>query len=771
MFDDGLIKIFSVKMKNLKLSFTVIATLVLFLTTMQVHALTYYSRVAAFTFAGAGNNWSTSATGGTLVAYPGPTHDYIIQTGNNVTILANQTAVSVTVKSGGTLTAGTFTLTAPLTIDSGGTLALAKFAYVQAGNLTNNGAITGTTGRLTMNTFTLDNAGSISLTTGRIERTTGALTNSGSITMGAGRFTNTSGFTTNEATGTIAITGVATVTLGTNDFVNNNTSASVDFGTSTVGLTSTAQSVGGFTTTGAVNPSNVSGTITITGDIYGATFTKSGAGTINMGAGLTHTFTGSFSISAGILNGNSSTLRIGGVATYTGTFNANTCTIDYYGSSAQTVPGVTYYNLEFSGAGTKTIATGTTITVGNNWIVGSATTMATTANANVTASISGAGNITMGSGTIFLEGDWTNSGTFTRGTGTVNYDGADAQAIAALVYNNLRVTIGGTKTLVGNTTVNGILTVSTPATLDLSTFTVTLPLTGTPLVNTGTLAGTGKVLFSGAGAQTVAGTTYYDLEFSGAGTKTILTTTTIVATNNWIVGSPTTLATSGGANITGDISGSGVISMGSGQIALEGDWTNSATLVRGTGTVIYDGSGAQIVGAQPYYILQTATGGTKTLAGNSSIASVLTIGASSELDLSTYTLTLNAASIPLVNNGSFKPGTSTVAYTNAGSTTITAVNYYNLNGTGGPRVFPGAGVIGIANVFTPGAGAYTVTGSTVSFNGSGDQTIPTFTFNDVILTNAGAKTIDSAVSVKNITIETGPTLNLNSSGSGILTIY
>jgi len=83
------------------------------------YALTYYSRVATFTFAAAANNWSESRTGGTLVVYPGTGHDYIIQTGNNVTIGANQTAVSVTVESGGTLTAGAFTLTSPLTINSG----------------------------------------------------------------------------------------------------------------------------------------------------------------------------------------------------------------------------------------------------------------------------------------------------------------------------------------------------------------------------------------------------------------------------------------------------------------------------------------------------------------------------------------------------------------------------------------------------------------------------------------------------------------------------
>src|SRR6476660_3935484 len=98
---------------------------ILFLLTisMQGFSLTYYSRVASFSFAAAGNNWSLSSSGGTLVAYPGTGHDYIIQSGNNVTIAADQTAVSIVVN--GTLTiGGNFTVTSPITVNSGGNLTI-----------------------------------------------------------------------------------------------------------------------------------------------------------------------------------------------------------------------------------------------------------------------------------------------------------------------------------------------------------------------------------------------------------------------------------------------------------------------------------------------------------------------------------------------------------------------------------------------------------------------------------------------------------------------
>jgi hypothetical protein len=103
-----------------------------------------------------------------------------------------------------------------------------------------------------------------------------------------------------------------------------------------------------------------------------------------------------------------------------------------------------------------------------------------------------------------------------------------------------------------------------------------------------------------------------------------------------------------------------------------------------------------------------------------------------------------------------------VNFSSASSTNIPAINFYNLNLTGGARVFANSGTIGIANTFTPGAGGFTVTGSTVNFNGSGAQTIPAFTFNDLMLSGSGAKTIltASSVTVNAVEIQDGPELDL-----------
>ena len=410
------------------------------------------------------------------------------------------------------------------------------------------------------------------------------------------------------------------------------------------------------------------------------------------------------------------------------------------GAGTATIGGL--FTMSGSG-GNPNRKTDLTISTGTLNLNGGFTTI--TDRANVI--FSGAGVLNIG-GAISA-----NPMTLTASTGTVNYTGSTAQEIWQLTYNNLGVSGTATKTYTGILTVPGVLTVASGGTLELTA-------AGTPLNYTGTVAGTGKVLYSSASDQTASGVSYHDLEFSGTGAKTIGAGTTITVRNNWIVESATTLTTTASAVVTGGISGSGAITMESGTISLAGNWTNNGTFTSGTGTVIYNG-GTQTIGGLTYNNLQTSNSGVKTLAANTTVDNILTIGASSTIGLSSFTLTLSAAGTPLVNNGTFTPSTSTVSFANAASTNIPALNYFNLNGTGGNRVFANSGTIGIGGTFTPGAGAYTVTGSTVNFNGAA-QTIPAFTFNNLILSGSITKTILTAttVIVNTIEIQNGPSLAL-----------
>lgn len=666
-----------------------------------------------------------------------PYYKLATATGGVKTLAADVTATNVvTIGASSTLDLSTFTLFlsftgAPL-VNSGTLSGTGTVNYSGSGaqtvlgttypNLEYSGA--GTKTILTTTTATVTNnwiVGSpATLATTGSANVAGDISGSGAITMASGTiflegsWTNNGTFT--PGTGTVNYDGAGDQTIAAITYAKLQTST------------------GGIKTLAANTSANNIVTISASTTLNLSTFT------------LSLTFTGAPLVNSG---------------TITGTGEVN------YSGANQTVAGTTYPNLQLSGTGTKTVLAGTTITTTGNWIITSTTSMATTAAANIAGSISGAGALTMGSGTINLQGDWLKTGTFTTGTGTVIYDGTD-QLVGSTSYYKLQTSNAGTKTLAGNVTATNTVTIDTPSILSLDTYTLTLPLTGSPLIITGTLSGTGTVLYSGGTAQTVTETTYYNLQFSGAGTKTIADATTVTISNNWIIGSTTSMALTGSATVVGDVSGAGTLTMGSGTISLAGSWLKTGTFTAGTGTIDYNGT-TQTIATIAYYNLQTSSSGVKTLAANTTVSNVLTINSPSTIDLSSFTLTLSGAGTPLVNNGTFTPSTSTVSFTNAASTNIPALNFYNLNGTGGPRVFASSGIIGIAGAFTKGAGAYTVTGSTVNFNGVA-QTIPAFTFNDLILSGSGAKTILTAttVTVFSIEIQDGPTLDLP--GTALLNI-
>ena len=122
-------------------------------------------------------------------------------------------------------------------------------------------------------------------------------------------------------------------------------------------------------------------------------------GTLDLGTGLTHTFTGTWTRTAGTLDADSSTLILGSSFSGTGgTFIAGTGTVNYNAAAAKSVAAVTYNNLIFSGNGTKSIAAGTVIT--GNLSISSGTK----------ASV-GAG-LTISAGTLTLGASAQNKGTY-----------------------------------------------------------------------------------------------------------------------------------------------------------------------------------------------------------------------------------------------------------------------------------------------------------------------------------------------------------------------
>ena len=726
-----------------------IAFMVLSLFGQVLYAADYYSNPAGNTGNfNAANVWAPIA-GGTVAAFPANPnlHTFHIMSGDNITLSAAQTAGVIIVESGGFLiNGGTFTLTCPtLTIDAGGTLNIVATRFTTTGSWTNNGSITLTSGRLTYSTGAGINNGSIvyTATGGRLEKTTGTLTNG--------------------AAGTISITGTATVTLSTGNFINNNIpidgSYSVNFGSSAISISGTPnQSLGSFKTTGGFATSKSGGTLTLTGNVSAAAFTKSGNGVINMGTGLTHIFSGTFALGsvANSVNGGTNTIINLTAATAlsgTGTvFALGTSTVVFgrAGNQTTSTTDISYYKLTFSGSGTKTM--GAVYNVYNTFsLEGTATA--------VTAPV-----YQTGSGLRYHTTNDRNAG--------IEWVTPFAQSLGVTI-DTMEIAITGAR--VFN---SGIpLTIGTDGKFKPDAQSVTL---GGNLINNGTwTASTGPVIIGpGTGTQSI-------------GRINTSTVTGIISMTK----------TGGTATFTGDINGGGLTLNGSGGTLNLGatprehtfsSWTftngtlqgNTSTLNIGgtttytagtftpnTGTVIFNGAGDQNIHNFSYANMQTATGGIKTLAGNTIVTGVLDIGASSTLNISDKQLTLSGAGTPLDKDvaGFFTAASSSKVIYFTGVQIISPLNYFNLDCPAGAKTLP-AGTIGIAGTFNPTGGTYTVdSGNTINFNG-GAQSIPTFPYKRVIISGSLTKSITTIVTVLDIEVQDGPTLDINTDGAGRLVV-
>ena len=333
------------------------------------------------------------------------------------------------------------------------------------------------------------------------------ITNTGTITLNVAKVFNASIPLTIDSGATLA-TGNYQLTFGGN-FVNDGGTFTAGSSVIVIADTMANQSIDGFTTTGNVSLTKTGGTATFDGNVNGASLIINGSGgTLNLGTGLTHTFTGAWTRTNGTLNGGSSTLRIGGsVSGSGGTFTASTGTVEWYAAGAQTVATVTYNNLTLSGSGAKTM-TGVTAIGGDLTISGSATMTSnagftvtgaliysssgsTTLTASTSISIGAfnqsAGTLVDNGNTITVTGTgadtWTKSGGTFTATGTVTFTGAAPQ-IGASNFRNLTINVGNGNTAIftGDITVSGTLTL-TSGTLSVDANTLTLngpTIAGTP---------------------------------------------------------------------------------------------------------------------------------------------------------------------------------------------------------------------------------------------------------------------------------------------------
>ena len=177
----------------------------------------------------------------------------------------------------------------------------------------------------------------------------------------------------------------------------------------------------------------------------------------------------------GTVQGNGS-YTIANTFTNTGTFTCGTSTVTFTGASL-TIPALSYNNLTLANTGLKTFAAGTIGIAGTISVTGGATvdalansvtvnyngTGAQTVGAmkyyNLTISNSGTSAVTLIAGdTIFVSNLFTNSASgasFVSTNNTFYYNGSSAQTVTPFTYNTLILGGGSTKTVAASQTANG----------------------------------------------------------------------------------------------------------------------------------------------------------------------------------------------------------------------------------------------------------------------------------------------------------------------------
>ncbi|MBK8806252.1 MAG: T9SS type A sorting domain-containing protein [Bacteroidales bacterium] len=566
----------------------------------------------------------------------------------------------------------------------------------------------------------------------------------------------------------IATTGTNKVTLNSNSTCASltvNSGGSLSIGSKRLTVS------GGVSNAGSITASN--GRITQSGT---ANFSNTGTITFT-GSGRLY-FTGSLT--------NSGTLTLASTRIYfTGT-NAAASTVSAFTTTGtvtfQRTAGTVTFAGNVRGGAFSINGTGGTLNLG--------TSLTHTFTGAVTIS---AGTINGGSSTLnanFLGTVWNFwGGTYTAGTGTVNFGGTGNQTITGIktaTFNNLTLSGSGTKTLSRVPIVNGILSME-----------------GTALVSTTPTYGAASTIqYKGTSSRTVS--VEFPNTFAGTGGVIIDQGTNTVTLN----ANKTTLK--GNLNIKSGTFNLSTFTVNRSLVGGTLTVANAATLKIGgtnslpsnytthsigcTSTIEYAGTAQTVAvlnSAQSYGNLKLSGSGIKTLqvgmtsicndftlSGTVSATNVvgLTIGGSVDIQAgTTYTAGAFTHNIGRnwTKNGTFGSTNSTINFNGANTASIGTCNFNNITFSGaGTKTATGAlsltGNILISNNFAAGSASHTVAGDWTN-NGSFTAGTSTITFNNTV-----AKVLQgtSSTAFYNLTINGvgGITLGIVTSVSGLTTL-
>jgi hypothetical protein len=387
----------------------------------------------------------------------------------------------------------------------------------------------------------------------------------------------------------------------------------------------------------------------------------------------------------------------------------------------------------------------------------------------------GAINFT-GNGTLTISGDYNyTAGSFTAGSGTVIYSGAEAQDVAPLTYNNLSFTksserarihsplivngnfttsIGGEVEAIANLTVGGDITIG--ASTNFIEDGITINAAGNFTTNGLFTVANGTVNFNGNGTQNVNANTFSNVVVNK-------TAGSVLLTGNWVINNDLTVTagTLDLATFQSDRSNAGgVLTFGpSTLVQLAGTNNFPANFVTNnidtTNTVGYNGSIAQTVHDVTYGNLTFSNGAalSKTMSANMQVSGNLLINAGATLNPNSTTITLKGN---FTNNGTYLPASSTLL----------------LRGNGAAKTFTGTTTLYSLTV----TGSYVVASGTVSMagdlyvdNGASMNFGSNAVSLDGDLTNRGSLTSNGTATFTGTRVQTLQLINaLTSASTGVV---
>ncbi|MBI2060224.1 MAG: hypothetical protein HYT87_10685 [Nitrospirae bacterium] len=409
--------------------------------------------------------------------------------------------------AGGAWTNNATTNLSSSTLTVGGLFDNNAILNLNSGILDQNGAFDGTGGTLNGNSGTLRYGNGANIIWGTFNRGTGTIDFD---STGAGQTIVDPG-PSPEFYDLKVSKGAQTATLGASFTLDNNltvTSGTVDLG---AGLSHTVS--GGVTNNGTINLS--SSTLVVAGLFDNNATINVNTGTLDQNGALDGT--------GGSLNGNTGTVFYGSATTpIWGTLSAGTGTFNFDTAVGVVIPGATYYHLTITKS-TAMATAGATLDINGNFTLASGTFGAGTALTHTVA------------------GNWTDAaGAFAPTTGTIIFDGSSQTLSHAAANNFFNLTVSGSGTATANAClhVNGALSVGA-GTFNLGTACTPSPgheiagtttVSGTLNMGTSVLTASGDVTVNSAGTLKMDGTSSAKPILRMANGKTITVNGTLATT-------------------------------------------------------------------------------------------------------------------------------------------------------------------------------------------------------------------------------------------------